>query len=154
MDRTGEAMMKLYSYSSDLLTCVEAKWARAKYFAYGVLIAIIIFFGFMKPNQSVGNAFGSRPAQTLAAENNFLRQQVSMISPRVSKLEMQAGQLNERADELHLLLGSSEIVGDTVFRFAYAVNGEKLQARQGIIKEEAKRKVDELNSLSNLSKKN
>jgi hypothetical protein len=122
-----EGTMKLYSYSSELLTCTEAKWAKAKFFTYGMLIAIIIFFGFMKPNQSIGNAFGSRPANTLATENNFLRQQVSMISPRVSKLEMQAKQLNKRADELHLLLGSSEIAGDTVARLVYAANGLKFR---------------------------
>lgn len=120
--------MKLYSYSSELLTIIEAKWARAKFVTCGILIGIIIFFGFIKPNQSVGNALGSRSANTLVAENNILRQQVSMISLRVSKLEMQAKQLHECADKLCMLLDRSKIVEDTVFRFAYAANGFKPQS--------------------------
>lgn len=119
--------MKLYSYSSELLTCVEAKWAKVRSITCGILFGIIIFFGLMKLNQSIGNAFGSHPANTLAAENNLLRQQVSLISPRVSKLEIKARQLNERADELLLLLDSSKIVGDSVSRFTYANNGFELR---------------------------
>ncbi len=115
--------MKLYSYSSELLTFVEAKWAKAKFAACGILIGTIIFFGFIKLDQSVGNVLGSRWANTLAAENGFLCQQISLISPRVSKLEMQARQLDEHADKLQFL-----IVGNTVSRFTYATNGFKLQS--------------------------
>ncbi|MGD0038122.1 MAG: hypothetical protein ABSC53_12625, partial [Bacteroidota bacterium] len=71
-------------------------------------------------NQSVGFALGSHSPSTLVSENNFLRQQVNQISPRVSMLEMQATQLNERADNLHLLLHSGKIVDDTVSRFTNA----------------------------------
>jgi hypothetical protein len=115
--------VKLYSYSSELLTFAEAKWAKAKFAACGILIGTIIFFGFIKLDQSVGNALGSRSANTLAAENNFLRQQISLISPRVSKLEMQTRLLHEHGDKLQML-----IVGDTVSRFTYATNGFKLQS--------------------------
>lgn len=120
--------MKLYSYSSELLTFVEAKWAKAKFAACGILIGTIIFFGFIKLDQSVGNVLGSRWANTLAAENGFLRQQISLISPRVSKLEMQARQLDEHADKLQMLLPRRKIAGDTVSRFTYATNGFKLQS--------------------------
>jgi hypothetical protein len=112
--------MKLYSYSSKLLTFVEMKWVIAKFVTVGVLIWIVILFGIIELNQSVGFALGSRSPITLASENNFLRQQVSLISPRVSKLEIQAAQLNERANNLHLLLHGGKIVGDTVSRFMNA----------------------------------
>ncbi len=113
--------MKLYSYSSELLTFVEAKWTKAKFAACGILIGTIIFFGFIKLDQSLGNVLGSRSANTLAAENGFLRHQISLISPRVSKLEMQARQLDEHADKLQRL-----IVGDTVSRMR--PKGFKLQS--------------------------
>ncbi len=115
--------MKLYSYSSELLTFVDAKWTKAKIATCGIIIGSIIFFGFIKLDQSVGNVLGSRTANTLAAENDFLRQQIRLISPRVSKLEMQARQLHEQADKLHML-----IVGDTVSRFLYATNVSKLKS--------------------------
>ena len=109
--------MKLYSYSSKLLTFVEARRIKAKFITVGILFGIVIPFGVMRLNQPVRFTFGFRSASTLAAENDFLQQQVSFISPRVSKFEMQATRLNERANNLHLLLHSSKMMGDTVLRF-------------------------------------
>ncbi|MGA3288245.1 MAG: hypothetical protein ABSD46_12555 [Bacteroidota bacterium] len=109
--------MKLYSYSSELLTFVEAKWALAKLATSGILMGTVILFGAIKLNQSVGNALESRSANTLAAENNFLWQQVSLILPRVSKLEMQARQLNKCGNKLHMFLHRREIVGGHCFKF-------------------------------------
>ena len=120
--------MKLYSYSSELLTFVEARWAKAKLAACGILIGTIIFFGFIKLDQSIGNPLGSRSANTLAAENNFLRQQISLVSPRVSKLEMQTRQLHEHAGNLQMLLHRRNFAGDTVSGFMYATNGFKRQS--------------------------
>ncbi len=120
--------MKLYSYSSELLTFVETKWVIVKYAISGILIGIIIVFGVVKLNQSAGNALGSRSVKTLAAENNFLRQQVSLISPRVGKLEMQTRQLNERANNLHRLFEGPKIVADTVSSFTNTAKEFKFQS--------------------------
>ena len=120
--------VKLYSYSSELHTFVEAKWVTAKFATGGILIGTIILFGVIKPNQSVGNALGSRSANTLAAENDILRRQLSLISPRVSKLEMQERQLSEGVNKLHMLLHRRKIVGDTVSSFTNATKGFKLQS--------------------------
>jgi hypothetical protein len=120
--------VKLYSYSSELLTFVETKWVITKFATGGILIGTVILFGVIKLNQSVGNALGSRSVSTLASENNFLRQQVSLISPRVSKLEMQARQLNEHANKLHMLLQGGKVVGDTVSSFTNSTKGFKLQS--------------------------
>jgi hypothetical protein len=118
----------MYSYSSKLLTFVEAKWVKAKFAAVGILIGIVILFGIMKPNQSVGFAFESRSANILVTENNFLRQQVSLISPRVSMLEMHVRQLDERANNLHLILPHRKIVGDTASSFSNAAKEFKFQS--------------------------
>ncbi len=79
--------MKLYSYSSELLTFVEAKWYRARLATLGVLVGTIMFFGFMKLNQAVGITSGSRLAHRLAEENSALRQESILISPRLSELK-------------------------------------------------------------------
>jgi hypothetical protein len=118
--------VKLYSYSSELHTIVEAKWAIAKFATSGILLGTFILFGVITLNQPVDDIVGSRSANTLRAENNFLRQQVSLISPRVSKMEMHAKQLNERANKLHILLPYRKIVGDTVSSFTNGTKGEKL----------------------------
>ena len=120
--------MKRYSYSSDLLELVEAKWVIVKYAISGILIGIVISFGVIKLNQSVGNALGFHSTNTLASENNFLRQQLSLISPGVSKLEMQTRQLNERANELHMLLPRRKIVGETVLKLTNATKEFKSQS--------------------------
>jgi len=118
--------VKLYSYSSELHTIVEAKWAIAKFATSGILLGTFILFGVITLNQPVDDIVGSRSANTLRAENNFLRQQVSLISPRVSKMEMHAKQLNERANKLHILLPYRKIVGDTVSSSTNGTKGEKL----------------------------
>ena len=120
--------MKLYSYSGKLLTLIEARWIKAKFATAGILIGIVIPFGLLKLNQSVGNTLGSRTANTLAADNNFLQWQMNLISPRASKMEMQAIQLNERADNLRLLLLSGKRVGDTVSIFTNAAKEFKHQS--------------------------
>jgi len=121
-------MMKLYSYSSELLTFVEVKWVNTKFVIAGILLGIVILLGLINLNQSVGNALESRSASTLAAENKFLKQQVSLISPRVSKMEIKVMQLNKRANKLHLLLRSGKIELDTVLSFTDATKELKQQA--------------------------
>jgi hypothetical protein len=118
-------MMKLYSYSSELLTFVEAKWTLAKLVTGGILIGTILLFGFIELNQSVGNTLGSRSSNALMAENDILRQQLNLISPRVSKLEIQAEQMKERASGLHKLYQRRKNVRDTVISFTNATGGPK-----------------------------
>lgn len=119
--------MKLYSYSSELLTFVEAKWYRARLATLGILVGTIMFFGFMKLNQAVGITSGSRLAHRLAEENSVLRQESILISPRLSKLKIQVKQLSDQDDKLHQLLNHQEIFGDTVTGFTYANQWLKLQ---------------------------
>jgi hypothetical protein len=122
--------VKLYTYSNELLKFVEAKWVLAKFFFGGILLVNIILVGVIRLNQSAGNPLSSRSVNILASENNFLKQQVSQISPRVRKLEIQAAQLNERANNLSRLFHGGRIVGDTVSNFT---NGTKKFNRQSFI---------------------
>lgn len=106
--------MKLYSYSRESQTFVEAKWARAKFALLGIVFGTILLFGFSKLNQSFADTLGSRETDTLSSQNRILRQQLSLMSPRVDELEMQTKQLVEHANKLHNLLSFSKVVGDTV----------------------------------------
>ena len=110
--------MKIYSYSNKLLTFVDARWAIAKLAVGGVLIGSILFFGFIKLSQAIGITPGSRTAIALAAENNILRQEVTLISPRVSMLVVKTKELSAQDDKLHMLLYHQEMVGDSVTGFA------------------------------------
>jgi hypothetical protein len=109
--------VKIYSYSSELLTFVDAKWTIAKLAVGGVLIGSILFFGFIKLSQATGITPGSRTAIALAAENNILRQEVTSISPRVSMLAVKTRELSTQDDRLHLLFYHQEMVGDSVTGF-------------------------------------
>lgn len=104
--------MRLYFYSTKSHTFGAVKWAMAKLFTGGVLVGSIIFFGLLKMNQFGSNTTGVHSANTLAAENDILRQQLNVLAPRVSELEMQAGQLHERANHIQMLLDRSEAVGN------------------------------------------
>lgn len=106
---------------------VEVKWVTAKLAICGILVGIILL-GVMKLNQSVANAHDSHSAEMLASENGILRSQLSLMSPRVIELEMQAKQLGERVNKFHTLLERRTIARDTAWRFTNATRGSKPRA--------------------------
>jgi hypothetical protein len=109
--------VKVYFYSNESLTFVDAKWGIAKLAVGGIIIGSILFFGFIKLNQVVGITSGSRTAIALASENNVLRQELTLISPRVSKLILKTRELSAQDEKLHLLLFHREMVRDSVTGF-------------------------------------
>lgn len=115
--------MKLYSYSSDLLKFVETKWALAKFAVGGILLGTLVLFGVVKMNQSVADTLAAHSANALSAENDILRQQLNLISPRVSNLEIQAERLKERGKGFHELLERRQNARDTVLSFTSVTNG-------------------------------
>jgi hypothetical protein len=123
---TLKIMMKWYCYSRELLTFVEVRWLITRFVIVGILMGIVILFGIIKLNQSIDNFPESRPPNMLAAENNFLRQHLNLISARADKLEVLTKQLNERSDNLHLLFHRT-IVGDTVSRLMHVAKVFKSQ---------------------------
>ena len=128
MHRMVEGTVKVYTYSSELRSYVEVKWARVKFATGGILVGVVIFFGVFVVDQSAGGAVMSRPAHALVVENEMLRRQLSSISPRVSWLEMQVRQSQERANELSMLLHRRKITGDTVSSFTNAPRGSRLRS--------------------------
>jgi hypothetical protein len=106
--------MKLYAYSNKLLTLVEMKWARTKLIAGGFIICALILFGAIMLNWSLGNAIVFRSANALTIENNILRQQLNDVAPKLGLLEKQVKQLDEHANELHMLLPYRKSIFDTV----------------------------------------
>ena len=121
-----ENKVRLYSYSKKLHMFVEAKWVMTK-FAIGGIIMGVVLLGVIRLSQSVANARGSRSVESLVAENQILRRQLTLISPRVNELEMQARQLDERVNNFRALLNSSMIVKDTAWRFRNVTPGAKSQ---------------------------
>ncbi len=126
--RTVEGWVKLYYYSRESQTFVEAKWAGAKFALMGIVLGTILLFGFAKLNQSFASTLGSRETHTLSAENEILRQQLSLMSPRVDELEMQTKQLVEHANRLHKLLSFSKVTGDTVRSNGVRTKGMEIQS--------------------------
>jgi hypothetical protein len=118
--------VRLYSYSNKLHMFVEVRWVIAKFVVGGVLMGIILL-GVIKLNQSAANVLGSRSAETLAAENQILRSQLILISPRVNALEMQTMQFDEWVHTLHAVLDRRTIVRDSAWRFANAITVTKLK---------------------------
>lgn len=106
---------------------VEVKWVMAKCAIGGILIGIVLL-GVMKLNQTVANAHDSHSASTLAAENQILQSQLTLISPRVNELEAQAKQLDEKVNKLHALLDRRTIARDTVRRLADEARGSRPRA--------------------------
>ena len=119
--------MKIYSYSSDLLTFVEEKWVKAKLAIVSVLIGTSLFYGLVKLNQSVGFTSGARTAKMLVVENAVLRQESIAIPSRLTALEIQAKALGTQDNDLHTLLAHQSIVGDSVTGFTDSTNWVILQ---------------------------
>ena len=105
---------------------MEAKWVKPRFVIGGILLGII-FLGVVRLNQSSAQVIGSRSAKTLAAENQILRSQLILISPRVNALEMQAKQFDEWVNKLHAVLDRRTIVRDSAWRFADAITVTKLK---------------------------
>ena len=117
--------MKLYYYSSEFVTMTEAKWIIAKFFAYGILIGVIIFFSLVKLDQSFPNASEAHSVNALVLENKILQQQLSLLLPQVNTMELQSRQLYERAGVLNILLNKRKSILDTIPNIIVANNGFK-----------------------------
>ena len=79
-------------------------------------------------NPFLHNVLQSHSANSLEVENNYLRQQISVISPRVVNLELQMGQLKGQANGFQVLLENYKILSDTVSGFMIANNRFNLHA--------------------------
>ena len=113
-------MVRLYTYSLELLTFAESKLTRLRFVFYGVLIGFIIFIGFITLNHSERNTVGSRTVNNLKEENVLLRRQWTVIASRVNRLELLERQYSERADRLSTLLRRDKDTRKVILRIARA----------------------------------
>lgn len=111
---TRRPSVRLYFYSSELHTFVEAKWAKTTVAAGGILLGTIQFFGVINPYQSAGFSPDSHSARALAAEDHILRTHLNMMSPRLDNLELMATQMDQHVNSLRALLHRRSVVGDTI----------------------------------------
>jgi hypothetical protein len=123
--------VKLYSYSLDPPGVVEIRWVKTKIAACAAVIGAITFFGFIE--LGAGDAAGSHPAEFLASENKILKQELSMMTPRVTKLEVQVKQLSNRANALHELLHRPKIAADSLLRPKYSTKEVEVQSTASVV---------------------
>ncbi|MEX1139748.1 MAG: hypothetical protein WEF53_10445, partial [Bacteroidota bacterium] len=95
--------VKLYYYSREQSTIVEAKWVPLALTA-GVLVCAILVIGAMKLNQSMGFVFESPSIGPLTVENAVLQRQVHLLSPRVYALEASMRRLSEGFESFEAVL--------------------------------------------------
>ncbi|MEX2189323.1 MAG: hypothetical protein WEB33_01365 [Bacteroidota bacterium] len=99
--------VKLYYYSREQSTIVEAKWVPLALTA-GVLVCAILVIGAMKLNQSMGFVFESPSIGPLTVENAVLQRQVHLLSPRVYALEASMRRLSEGFESFEAVLRNDE----------------------------------------------
>ena len=107
---------------------MEAKWIRSKLAAMAVIIGCTIFFGLVKLDQAAAVTSGSQSARLLESENNILRQDLILISPKVNELELRTKRLSARASTLSKRIQGSVIAGDTISYLTYATKGSGPQS--------------------------
>jgi hypothetical protein len=120
--------MRLYSYSTESHTFAEVKWVAAKIAMSGIVLGLIVFIAVVKLSQPVVQADESRSAEMLAAENQILRHQLNLISPRISQLELQVTHLDKRVNSFRTMFNRPRIGGDTTWRFTEAPKGRTSQS--------------------------
>jgi hypothetical protein len=109
-------MVKLFSYSSDPPGIVEVKWIKTRIAIMSLVIAAMLFLGSIELGFTISEAPRSRSANLLETENNYLKQEILSISPRVTRLEVRTKQLSEHADALHTLLTGRNMSADSISR--------------------------------------
>lgn len=99
--------MKLYYYSLEQCSMVEARWVPLALMA-GALVCAILILGAMKLNDSMGFVFESPSVGPLTVENGVLQRQVHLLSPRVRALETNVAMFRDRFDSFNAVLRSDE----------------------------------------------
>jgi murein DD-endopeptidase MepM/ murein hydrolase activator NlpD len=107
--------LKLYYYSTDTLKFVEARWVKTRLASATVVIALVagvlVFEGNQYFNDALGLGMGR--ASVLAAENAVLRAQMSMLAEKLGGLERQLESLNDRGNEIRMMVDMPKIDEDT-----------------------------------------
>ena len=107
--------LKLYYYSTDTLKFVEAKWAKTKLTALTLVVGAVLVTAVVEINQYMDDAMGLGfgRASALAAENAILRDQLRVLSFKLSALDGQLAGLYTQGNEFRVLVDLPQIDEDT-----------------------------------------
>ena len=107
--------LKLYFYSGETLKFVEAKWAKTRYAAIALVIGALLVASVIEGNQYLDDilGLGIGRASVLSSENAVLRQQLKFLSSKLSNLEQELAGMNDRGNELRMLVDLPKIDEDT-----------------------------------------
>lgn len=106
---------RFYIFSPDRLRFEEARWARLRIVAVTIVLALVLVVAGLELNQQTGDALGLGfgRSEFLLSENALLKDQLRLLSRRLSSLEGQLVSLHDRGNELRLLVDLPKIDEDT-----------------------------------------
>jgi murein DD-endopeptidase MepM/ murein hydrolase activator NlpD len=106
---------KLYFFSSNTLSFVEAKWFKTKFAFLAALLGMVLLVVAFEVNQMVGDAvgLGIQRNKALVAENILLMDQLKTSLARLQVLHKKLLALNDQGNELRLLVDLPKIDEDT-----------------------------------------
>jgi len=107
--------LKLYYFSSERLSFNEAKTAKLKISTVAIALTLIVVVCSVWVNEEYDDVLGLGIIRTgvLYNENALLKQQMRIVSTTLEKLEHQLAELNERGNELRLLVDLPQVDDDT-----------------------------------------
>lgn len=124
----------LYYFSGNSLKFVEARWMRTKLAIRTIVIAVVLGGLVFEVNQMTGDVLGLGigRGRYLSAENRQLRNQLSVLSTRLAGLESELSSLNNRDNELRLMVDLNQIDDDVR---QVGVGGSEERAEYGVSQE-------------------
>lgn len=105
---------RLYYFSPRSLDFKEAKWAKTRLVLGTIVFGAILFIALFELNQFFDDMLGMgfKRSEVLVAENVLMKSQLKMLANRLKSFEAKLTQLNERGNELRLMVDLPKIDED------------------------------------------
>jgi murein DD-endopeptidase MepM/ murein hydrolase activator NlpD len=106
--------VKLYRFSTDSLSFTEARWARTRILATGLLLSGSALWALFAVNQQYGDVLGLGSIQrsALVNENRILQGQLQFLSHKLDDVMTQMNALGDRDNQLRLMANLPRIDED------------------------------------------
>src|SRR5450759_5061473 len=123
---------KLFYYSEENVSFVEAKGFKLKFSALVVVFVLAGLTAMVAVNHYLGDVLGIdfNRVNFLATENRFLKEEVKTLTARLSDMSMTMDKLAERDNQLRLAVNLPHVDEDTR---AIGTGGTKQETNIGII---------------------
>ncbi len=97
--------IKLYRFSAESLSFTEARWARTRIFATGLLMSAAALWALFALNQQYGDILGLEGIQrsALVNENRILQGQLQYLNHKLDGVMTQLNTLGDRDNQLRLM---------------------------------------------------